>query len=210
MVTIFAMVGYTKDLPQQRAKLYEDAIEILLSEKPYKPDEYASELALDSGTCRDRLMRIAFELQEKRVDSLEVGDLVALIWQRFDSDVEKGSKAAQHFLQAVADRGGVLEEQDGRYGFFTHATFREYLRAVFGENRFLRRSNDGCSCCTLEDDQWDETIQLAAGYKDVEGEIGATIHPAVGEPGETDAQRARCPHPGWELAGGHGAPETLP
>ena len=191
MVTIFAMVHYSRNtLPPQRAKLYEDAVEVILSE-PYKDEGPAS--GQDWEASRDRLMPIAFTLQEQGVESLLEGDLVDLIWQDFDLDKGKGRKAARNFLVAIADRGGLLEERDGLYGFFTHATFREYLAGRHICEAFSDEEQRLFLAVRLEDDRWEEAIQLAAGYLAIRAAEGANrfVRTLAGL-GETDAQRTRA------------------
>ncbi|HKZ85053.1 MAG TPA: hypothetical protein VJ793_15490 [Anaerolineae bacterium] len=98
MVTIFALVHYARrELPRQRAELYEHAVRILLTE-PYKAGEAAAGLkewgGLDWETRRNRLARIAFELHQlrERGDALPEDDLVDLVWPAFGvPDKEKGN-----------------------------------------------------------------------------------------------------------------------
>ncbi len=135
MTTIFALVHYDRrELPRQRAELYEHAVRILLTE-PYKEGEAKAGLekwgGLDWETRRNRLARIAFELHvlRERGDALPEDDLLDLIWPAFGpaADEKKARDEARRFARLVADRGGLLEEENRRYGFFTHRTFREFL-----------------------------------------------------------------------------------
>jgi hypothetical protein len=58
-------------------------------------------------------------------DDLLEADLVELIWEAFGAieDQKAAQAAARQFIRHTADRGGLLEEESNRYGFFTHRTF---------------------------------------------------------------------------------------
>ncbi len=166
MTTIFALVHYDrKELPKQRAELYEHAVRILLTE-PYKEGAARG----DWEERRNRLAAIAFEMHTRAVEELPEDDLVDLCWRAFGSDEKLARKAARAFLREVADRGGLLEEVNGKYGFFTHRTFREFLAGRYlgeektaDEQRALLRER-------LGNDQWDEATRLAAGFLAINGE----------------------------------------
>jgi len=196
MATIFAMVHYSRDtLPRDRAKLYEDAVEVLLTETLHKGQE-AKGLeklgGLDWETRRDHLAYIAFELHERQIDSMLENDLVDLTWKRFGSDEDAARKAACRFLRDVAERGGLLEAMDEHYGFYTHATFREFLAG-----RFLAEEKnsewEAFLLAHLDNDQWEEAIRLAAGYLAIKGQGQANrfVQTLTGL-GKNDNQRARA------------------
>jgi hypothetical protein len=137
MVTIFALVHYDGgQLPRHRAALYERAVNILLTESEFKEGEAVKDLAQWGGYSpdqrRNKLARIAFalhDLPDQRGDSILEDDLVELdvVSQAFGSEKVTAREAARAFIQTVADRGGLLEREGPRYGFFTHRTFREFL-----------------------------------------------------------------------------------
>jgi len=168
MTTIFAMVHYSRDeLPKQRSKLYEEAIEVLLMEGPYKGEE-AKDLqnwgGMEWDVRRDRLARIAFELRERGKDSMMEGELVDLIWNRFGSDEREARRACEHFLRDVAERGGLLEAMDDQYGFYTHATFQEYLAGRYLVVEYLAEKLPQFMREHVSNDLWEEPLRLAAGY----------------------------------------------
>ncbi|KAF0106561.1 MAG: hypothetical protein FD146_2469 [Anaerolineaceae bacterium] len=196
MTTIFAMVHYSRDtLPRDRAKLYEDAVEVLLTEVLHKGQE-AKGLAqwggLDWETRRDHLAYIAFELHERKLDSMLENDLVDLLWKRFGTDEDAARKSACHFLRSLAERGGLLEAMDDHFGFYTHATFREFLAG-----RYLAEEKNNewekFLLAHLENDQWDEAIRLAAGYLAIKGQGQANrfVRTLAGL-GKNDDPRARA------------------
>lgn len=171
MVTIFALVHYDKrDLPRQRAALYEHAVRILLTE-PWKEGEAADDLKKDPETRRNHLSYIAFEMHSKQADDLLEDDLVDLVWRDFGSSADEkiAHQAARDFARTMADRGGLLEEENGHYGFFTHRTFREFLAG-----RYLAEEKSPGEQGTfledhLEEDAWEEPVRLAAGYLGISG-----------------------------------------
>lgn len=174
MVTIFAMVHYSRDeLPKQRAKLYEDAVEVLLTEVPYKGEE-AKDLqtlgGMDWDVRRDRIACIAFELRERGTDSLLEDDLVDLIWKRFGSEEQEAKRSTRMFLRDVAGRGGLLESVDERYGFYTHATFQEFLAGRYLAEEYPQEKINSFLAENIENDLWDESLRLAAGYLAIKGE----------------------------------------
>lgn len=173
MATIFAMVHYSRDeLPKQRAKLYEDAVEVLLTE-PYKGEE-AKELEKTGGmewdVRRDRIARIAFELRERGKDSLLEDDLLELIWKRFGSEEAEAKRITRTFLRDVAGRGGLLESVDDSYGFYTHATFQEFLAGRYLAEEYPQEKLPMFLQEHINNDLWDEALRLAAGYLAIKGE----------------------------------------
>jgi formylglycine-generating enzyme required for sulfatase activity len=174
MVTIFGMVHYSRDeLPKQRAKLYEEAVEVLLTEVPYKGEE-AKDLqnlgGMDWDVRRDRIARIAFELRERGKDALLETDLVDLIWKRFGAEETEARRVATHFLREVAGRGGLLEAVDENYGFYTHATFQEFLAGRYLAEEYPQDKLPLFLMEHINNDLWDEALRLAAGYLAIKGE----------------------------------------
>ncbi len=174
MVTIFAMVHYSRDeLPRQRARLYEEAVEILLTEAPYKDSQDIPGLQDWDATPwekrRDLLSCIAFELHCRNVETMLEGDLAGLVWKRFSADEAHARREAARFLRATALRGGLLESQDERYGFLTHRTFREFLAGRYLAEEYPRGQLPAFLYDRLADDLWEEPIRLAAGYLSIRG-----------------------------------------
>ncbi|MFH2102393.1 MAG: SUMF1/EgtB/PvdO family nonheme iron enzyme [Chloroflexota bacterium] len=168
MVTIFCMVSYSHELPRLRAQLYEDAVEVLLTETIHHEGEFYKGLeelgGMDWSSRCLLLSYIAFKLQEKSVSSLPEEDLVELVWRKFGAEQVVAKRDARFFLRLIAERGGLLESEDEEYGFYTHATFQEFL-----SGRYLAQEMDPQEQRLFldnhfEDDQWQETIRLSAGY----------------------------------------------
>lgn len=179
LTTIFALVHKAKrQLPQQRAELYEEAVTTLLEESYRKDDvdlgtRTASES--DPNLRRDRLSLIAFYLHDKRVgdDGMPENDLIDLIWEKFGSDKATAREEAKNFMHGIANRGGLLEEQDRRFGFRSHRTFQEFLASrylVRGYAPFDLKKQGKYIADRLKDDHWEEPLRLAAGYLAIGGE----------------------------------------
>ncbi len=198
MTTIFAMVHYSRDeLPRHRARLYEEAVQILLTEVTFKEGEHTAGLqnwqGWDWETRRDRLARIAFELHARNLETLPERDLTALIWPRFGTQEGPARIQAARFLQDVANRGGLLEESDGRYGFFTHRTFQEFLAGRYLVEGCPPGERQDFLADHLTDDHWEEPIRLAAGYLAVGGENEANrFVRALAEMGRTPLESAHA------------------
>lgn len=200
MVTIFALVALDRrELPQQRAELYEAAVKILLQE-PYKPGAASADLekwgGLDWEKRRILIARIAFELHQLREQGEAVGedDLVTRCWNAFGDDERSARDDARHFLQLVGSRGGLLEERDGRYGFHTHRTFKEFLAGRHLAGELKRESQGAFLAARLGDDHWEEPIRLAAGSLAISGELRANefLLLIAGEKDRADVARAQA------------------
>jgi formylglycine-generating enzyme required for sulfatase activity len=166
MVTIFALVYYDQaDLPRQRAELYEHAVRILLTE-PYKENETAEELKKDWEARRDKLAFIAYQMHDCQAEDLLEDDLVDLAWPSFGTVEEERAvrKLARQFIRKVADRGGLLEEENRRYGFYTHRTFREFLVGRYLAEELSYEEQKAVLSNVLGKDTWREAVRLAAGY----------------------------------------------
>ncbi|MEW5828375.1 MAG: SUMF1/EgtB/PvdO family nonheme iron enzyme, partial [Chloroflexota bacterium] len=178
MVTIFCMVSYSHELPRLRAKLYEDAIAVLLTDTVHHEGDFYKGLAEWGGKDwedrRDHLALIAFKMQAQKVIQLPETDLVELIWKEFGPDPETARKSTREFLRMVAQRGGLLEAVDNEYGFFTHATFQEYLAGRYLAEEIVDPDEQQALLANyFADDKWWETLRLAAGYLSIGGKSKA-------------------------------------
>lgn len=199
MVTIFALVHFDqRELPRQRAELYEHAVRVLLTER-FKAEEVVETLKRVGGmewqTRRDRLARIAFELHKlrERGDAVPEDDLVGLVWPAFGSEVKSARDTALEFVRVVADRGGLLEEAGRQYGFFTHRTFREFLAGRYLAEELRPEERLEFLAAHLDDDHWEEPIRLAAGYLAIHGQARANdFVKALAGLGASPAARARA------------------
>lgn len=162
MVTIFAQFHYVEGkLPRQRAELYEHAVKTILSGQ-----HRGAQARQGWETERNQLAYIAFQMHDHNLDNVKEGDLIDVIWPGFGprNDQKAGREAARQFLRQTTDQGGLLEEQYGRYGFYTHRTFREYLAGRYLAEEMLPDEQRVFLLEHLDKDTWEEPIHLAAGF----------------------------------------------
>ncbi len=175
MVTIFSLVHYNqRELPKQRADLYEHAVRIILTET-YHEGEDAAELKKDwESRCR-QISWIAFKMHADNLEDPPEDKLIDSIWGDWGAPAEEelAREKARAFIRKVADRGGLLEEENGRYGFFTHRTFREFLAGRYLAGKFTPSGQGFLKQHIeqrLEDDKWVEPIRLLAGFLAIGGD----------------------------------------
>jgi formylglycine-generating enzyme required for sulfatase activity len=166
MVNIFALTYYyKKELPSQRAELYEFAIQTLLSDL-HRPDRASIKDwgGFDVPARRDHLALIAFILHDANINNIRVGELLEheVFWRRFGTDKEVAQDAAQVFLELAARRGGLLRQDGNRFDFYLRR-FREFLAARWVAKK-LEEQWQAVLNRHLEDDQWEEPILLGVGF----------------------------------------------
>jgi predicted NACHT family NTPase len=162
-------------LPRQRVDLYNRCCDMLIEARDLKRGVQLPSGPLASMTKNDKemvLQRLAFDMMHNKPDSdevqtstyrMEIGREKALDWisPRIASfqDPEARQCTAEEVLDHLIERTGLLREPAGGLVDFPHRTFQEYLAACAaggdGQEDFLAKQAD--------DDQWHETIMLAAG-----------------------------------------------
>jgi predicted NACHT family NTPase len=134
MINIFALVYYhSRDLPSQRAELFEQAVKALLTE-PHHQGQAASDVEYWGGRSTnqrfDDMALIAYILHDEGKASIFADDLITrdLFWKRFGDEKEKeaAKQKALEFLELVARRGGLLRQDGKSYDFYIRR-FREFL-----------------------------------------------------------------------------------
>jgi formylglycine-generating enzyme required for sulfatase activity len=174
LLTVIALVHrYRARLPERRADLYEEAIEVLLGHWDEAKGLDTGLILpggrkLDSGDQRSLLEPVALWMHERNLREIELADLRSLLLPRFQSlvNAEQADSMVLHFLHLVAERSGLLLERGlGVYGF-AHLTFQEYLAA-----RCLADRPDAVeyTVSKISDDWWREVILLQVGYLSNQG-----------------------------------------
>lgn len=180
LLTVIALVHrYRARLPERRADLYAEAVDVLLARwdegKGIDDGLCVAGRLLDVGDRRALLEPIALWLHEKQRRELELEELQAILRPRFSelfaplgmeartptlTAQSAVNKAISEFLECIEQRSGLLLPRGGGYGF-AHLTFQEYLaaRAVSDRADFV-----SYTCKRLSDPWWREVILLEASY----------------------------------------------
>jgi HEAT repeat protein len=202
-------------LPDRRADLYQQAVQVLLSWRPEvdKP--------IDHREAMPQLEYLAYAMTDRGVQRLTEDDIIALLGQmrlQHRSVHAIRRHTAADFIRLLERRTGLLEEsgyvrQSGRLApvfEFRHLTFQEYLAALaLVDGRFPGRDrkesladNVGRLAGRLGSgpgdaepsvvDSWREPVRLCATIcndDDVDSLLNAILTPGSGE--TADAARAR-------------------
>ena len=159
LTTMIVGVKWSRtQLPRERAKLYDAAVEVMLQLQYTRDDAARDELVEYGGTLDDQrewLWTLAYEMQRGGRAS------AAITRERMEEILRDRLEAAalERFARAIHERGGVFEERAGLYQF-AHLTFQEFLAA-----RCLvdRRSGKNEIARYAGDPWWRETLLLAYG-----------------------------------------------
>ena len=166
MVRLLLIVHYNeRKLPDERAKLFEKAINALIQVDYGREEEVRQTLAANWEMRREMSQHLAFHMhQQGRDQGREIDEPV------LKASLKSEPEFLSHiddFLSHIRNRGGLLEERDGAYRFI-HLAFQEFLAA-----RYLRevKGGEGLPAIVqfLEEDKlsaswWREPILLLAGY----------------------------------------------
>ena len=170
MINIFALVYYhSRDLPSQRAELFEQAVKALLTD-PHKQGQAVSDTELWGGRPAnqrfDDMALIAYILHDEEKTSIFADELISteVFWKRFGAEKETAQQKASDFLELVARRGGLLRQDGKSYDFYIRR-FREFLAGHYMAQKLeeqwipvLRKHVHG------NGDQWIEPLLLAVGF----------------------------------------------
>ncbi len=170
MINIFALVYYhSRDLPSQRAELFEQAVKALLTD-PHKQGQAVSDAELWGGRPAnqrfDDMALIAYILHDEGKTSIFADELISteVFWKRFGAEKETAQQKASDFLELVARRGGLLRQDGKSYDFYIRR-FREFLAGHYMAQKLeeqwtpvLRKHVHG------HGDQWIEPLLLAVGF----------------------------------------------
>jgi len=169
LLTVIAFIDFTgNQIPRQRARLYGQAVKVLLTWDKYKSmAEYPGVARLPEGTRRQYLEDIAFNLQERGgagsgAPSAPVGDVVAWLAPRFRTppDDPTGTAGAKAFVDWIVERSYLMELRDQQLQF-PHSAFREYLAARRMANR---EDTQNFILPLLDQSWWQETILLTVAH----------------------------------------------
>jgi len=166
-------------LPDQRAELYMEVVDTLLTSS-HNPDEaVAQKLAQLGGDWRGRrdlCQYLAFQMHSRgraagrEIAERELSDLLcAYLTERRRKPPEAAALLVEDFIATSRQRGGLLEELAGRHRF-THLSFQEFLTARYlaeGEREVARIARFIEDARRPADPWWREPILLTVGYLNI-------------------------------------------
>jgi formylglycine-generating enzyme required for sulfatase activity len=175
LLTVMALLQFNSvRLPDQRAKLYEKLIELLLD--LWRRQNVASDTLVTSvaqlASEQRRLEALALAMQQQPQQVREVTLRQAQEWlsplyvERLKIDREEADRRVHDLLRRLAVDSGIIQQREERYAF-SHYTFQEYLAARALDSLDNRDGAPDSVTFLLErsgDARWRETLLLAAGY----------------------------------------------
>ncbi|WP_406698308.1 leucine-rich repeat domain-containing protein [Singulisphaera sp. Ch08] len=191
------------DLPQKRVSLYELCCDLLIETRDKRREIKTAEHGLEFLTKDDKklvLQRLAWDMMYNQIGNtsdgqqIEVAKEDALKWAKIHINNFEFPQArdvrAEQLLDYLLDRTNLLREPSRGRIDFPHRTFQEYLAACAAGalNQFGIVNNAG-------NDQWHETIVLAAGTSEGGIPYGHTLIDKLltkGEGEKSKRVRAAC------------------
>ncbi len=152
-------------LPEQRADLFDKAINALLQVDFGIDPTNNRELSTDWTLYRDMSQQLAFSMHQQGADQgreIEEPALRAIL--RAEPEFQP---RLEDFVRHARQRGSVLEERDGAYRFL-HLALQEFLVARYLSEVLGRDSREALLAFIaerIEDPWWREPILLLAGYQ---------------------------------------------
>ncbi len=168
MLTVIALIHRDRvKLPDRRAELYQEAVEVLLGKwdeaRGVQETLVIDGQSFDIGDRRLVLQHLALAMHEQALKEIDADPLRAILAQQL-SDVVTEERdletAVVRFLNTIQERTGLLVARgEGTYAF-SHLTFQEYLAAlaVAGRDDYVEYSLRHTA-----DEWWREVILLEAG-----------------------------------------------
>ncbi|MCS6880732.1 MAG: SUMF1/EgtB/PvdO family nonheme iron enzyme [Oscillochloridaceae bacterium] len=174
LLTVMALLQFNNvRLPDQRAKLYEKLIELLLD--LWRKQNVASDTLTMSvaqlASEQRRLEALALKMQQQPRQVREVTLRQAQEWlsplyvERLKIDPEAADDRVRDLLHRLAVDSGIIQRREEMYSF-SHYTFQEYLAARALDSLDNRDGEPDSVAFLLEragDARWRETLLLAAG-----------------------------------------------
>ena len=169
MLTVIALIHRDRvKLPDRRAELYQEAVDVLLGKwdeaRGVQESLILNDQPFDISDRRLVLQHVALTMHEQALKEIDAEPLRAVLAQQLGDAVQDPREleaVVARFLSVIRERTGLLiARAEGAYAF-SHLTFQEYLAAlsIAGRDDYvdytLRRAAD---------EWWREVILLEAGY----------------------------------------------
>jgi formylglycine-generating enzyme required for sulfatase activity len=173
MVRMIVIVHFSRrQLPEQRAELYREVVEVLLAAS-YHPDVAVGQALAEVGGAisqrRNLLGVLAFEMHSRGQGTrlIDEGSLRATLTAYLapQEGPQRAAEVVDEFVRAARQRGSFLDERSGRYQFLHHS-FQEFLAArhLAETVRDVDRMGAFLEEGRLADPWWREPALLLLGY----------------------------------------------
>ena len=183
LLTIMSLLAREEELPRERAKFYEKAVEVLCHHwEANRNLELPEDHYLTADDKKDLLRRIAMRMQAGqgglKGNIIEENDLEKeiqgfLIDEQLKANAAEAKQAARGLIQQLRERNYILCLRGPHLYGFVHRTFLEYLTAA----EYVRRFDKQPQQMTLDelielfdqhcrDDDWREVLRLICGQID--------------------------------------------
>ena len=180
LLTIMSLLAREEELPRERAKFYEKAVEVLCHHWDANRNlQLPEDRHLNADDKKDLLRRIAMQMQSGKSglkgniigeDDLEQEIQGFLIDEQWQPNTAEAKKAARRMIRQLRERNYILCLRGPHLYGFVHRTFLEYLTAAEYVRRFDRQPQQ----ITIEelvalferycrDDEWREVLRLICG-----------------------------------------------
>ncbi len=169
LLTVIALVHRDRvKLPDRRAELYAEAIDVLLGKwdeaRGVQETPILTDRPFDAGDKKLLLQRIALTMHEAQQKEMAADDLRRLLGEYFHElglEWRQASQAVDRFLHVVEERTGLLVARGEGVYAFSHLTFQEYLAAL---GMAARDDYVAYTLARCGEPWWREAILLQAGY----------------------------------------------
>jgi len=170
MVRMFLIVHFNnRNLPEQRADLYEKAIEAMLSSDYTLDEDVSRDIRNRIGvkSSREMLALLAFRMHQRGEEQGREIEEDAL--KKYLNEEPSYAPYIEQLLSQTRQRGSLLEERDGEYRFI-HLSFQEFLvgRYLVEEWRDTEKIAKFLEDGPVQESWWREAILLMLGYLDIE------------------------------------------
>jgi formylglycine-generating enzyme required for sulfatase activity len=174
LLTVVAVIYYNKyELPEDRAALYEECVEVLLRGGRGKADrpglqrrEYAGrpELKMGLDPKREILAAIAYRMHQRGEDGIVIqrDELVREVAQALRDRYPEPDALAKSFVAELPVHMGLLDEHEPDRYRFSHLSFQEFLAARHIAEATEERWDELLD--RYRDSWWREVILLCAGH----------------------------------------------